>query len=66
MISSIFISSFLFNEFQMSICTLILKLENNYRADIWSFGITAVELAIGHAPFSTQPPAKVFTLFFNL
>ncbi|GJM90375.1 hypothetical protein PR202_ga06648 [Eleusine coracana subsp. coracana] len=38
------------------------KSENNYRADIWSFGITAVELAIGHAPFSSQPPAKVFLM----
>ncbi|ONM30358.1 hypothetical protein ZEAMMB73_Zm00001d040037 [Zea mays] len=32
------------------------------RADIWLFGITALELAIGHAPFSIQPPAKVFLM----
>ncbi|KAF3335361.1 serine/threonine-protein kinase [Carex littledalei] len=38
---------------------VIQQSDYDYKADIWSFGITALELAYGHSPFKSQSPYQI-------
>jgi serine/threonine-protein kinase 24/25/MST4 len=44
---------------------VMLKSGHDQKADIWSLGITAIELALGKAPYSEFEYGKVMKLILN-
>ncbi len=41
---------------------LIQRAQYDFKADIWSLGITVIEMAIGNPPFADQEPGKALFL----